>query len=141
MTNTLPLESVAIPVPCWTLLRYAPEIRVAHKTPPTDEYLAMKQSKTSTYPVIGSDALLTPLELNNVSAAPYDPATNTLPLESVAIPYPVSVAVPPICAAHKTPPADEYLAMKQSFVLPVSALARAALLTPLELYKVSVLCA
>ena len=114
MTNALPLESVAI---ANANSAFAPlAIRATHKTAPVEEYLAMNA------PLLANVALLTPLASNTVDVVPLAPPTNTLPDVSVAIPYPVLVALPvgAMRAAHRTVPTDEYLAMKQGLLPAVS---------------------
>ncbi len=88
-------------------------IRVAHNTAPSGLYLATKQSIT---PALESVVPGVPDEpwLKNVAVPMYSPVTSTLPDGSVAILCPMSLPVPAIRAAHKTAPAEEYLATKQS---------------------------
>lgn len=97
VTNTLPLESAATPSPLSKLPADVPAICTPHNTAPVDEYLA---AKASTFPLNPIVALLTPLELKTVSVPPWRPVTNTLPLESVASPYPMALLA--IRAAHPT---------------------------------------
>jgi hypothetical protein len=75
-------------------------------------YLTTKQSKVP--PTFESVAPTVPPVLYIVTAPAYCPVTTTLPDGSVVIPNPVSVLALAICAAHRTVPADEYLATKQS---------------------------
>ena len=91
-------------------------IRAAHDTTPADVYLTTKQVAYPTFATNGSVAPLVPSALYSVNASRNRPVTNTLPFESVAIPYPMSVLVfaPVICAAHTTTPVDEYFATKIS---------------------------
>ena len=90
-----------------------PVNRIAHITPPLGLYLARKQSLLP--PERVNDCVSPdPLALYSVSCDAHTPTVYTLPYLSELTPYPISMPVPAICAAHNTDPLELYLVRKQS---------------------------